>query len=99
MTKCIKDAAQQWPPIGWGTNDPYATGLEPDATAIIISATKIDGYVHLTVVQNNRRFFNDFLPLAPDDLDAMVTALDDAARSDFSNAYESVKPYGGRVLG
>ena len=86
MTKCIKDATQKWPPIGWGTNDPYATGLEPDATAIIISATKIDGYVHLTVVQNNRRFFNDFLPLDPDDLDAMVTALDDAARSELGEA-------------
>ncbi len=86
MTKRIKDAAHKWPPTGWGTNDPYATGLEPDATAIIVSATKIDGYVHLTVVQNNRRFFNDFLPLDPDDLDAMVTALDDAAASELGQA-------------
>ena len=86
MTKHIKDAAKEWPPTGWGTNDPYSTGLEPDATAIIVSATKINGYVHLAVVQKNRQFFNDFLPVDPDDLDAMVTALNDAVGSELGEA-------------
>ena len=86
MTKRIKDAAQQWPPTGWGTNDPYVTGLEPDAAAIIVSATKINGYVHLTVVQKNRQFFTDLVPVHAADLDAMVTALDDAAGSELGQA-------------
>ncbi len=86
MTKRIKDAAHKWPPTGWGTNDPYATGLEPDATAIIVGATKIHGYVHLTVVQKNRQFFTDLVPVHPADLDAMVTALDDAAGSELGQA-------------
>ncbi len=86
MTKRIKDAAHKWPPTGWGTNDPYATGLEPDATAIIVKATKINGYVHLTVVQKNRQFFTDLLPVDPDDLDAMVTALNDARGSELGQA-------------
>ncbi len=86
MTKRIKDAAKEWPPTGWATNDPYATGLEPDPTAIIVSATKIHGYVHLIVVQKNRRFFSDLVPVDPSDLDDMVTALYNAIGSELGQA-------------
>ncbi len=86
MTKRIKDAAHKWPLTGWETNDPYATGLEPDAAAIIVSATKVHGCVHLTVVQKNRQFFTDVVPVYADDLDPMVTALDDAAGSELGQA-------------
>ena len=86
MTKRIKDAAKKWPPTLWRTNDPYAMGLEPDATAIIVSATKIDGYVHLTVVQKNRQFFSDLMPVHPGDLDPMVTALHNAVGFELGQA-------------
>ncbi len=86
MTKRIKDAAKEWPPTVWGTNDEYAAGFEPDAAAIIVSAKKVRVYVYLTVVQNHYEFFANVLPLDPDDLDAMVTALNDAVGSELGEA-------------
>ncbi len=86
MTKRIKDAAKEWPPTVWGTNDEYAAGFEPDAAAIIVSAKKVRVYVYLTVVQNHYEFFANVLPLDPDDLDAMVTALHDLVGSDLDLA-------------
>lgn len=86
MTKRIKDAAKKWPPTIWRTDDPYATGLEPDSTAIILSATKIDGYVHLTVVQKNRQFITDLMPVDRSDLDAVVTALYNAVGTELGQA-------------
>ncbi len=86
MTKRIKDAAKEWPPTLWGTNDSDAAGLEPDAAAIIVSAKKVRVYVYLTVAQNHYEFFVNVLPLDPNDLDPMVTALHGAAGSDLDLA-------------
>jgi len=86
MTKRIKNAVVEWPPTGWTTNDPYATGLEPDATAVIGGATKVHGCVYLLVVQKNREFFVSVAPVDPSDLDAMVTALYNAMGSELGQA-------------